>query len=306
MKAVRLTVEDAKGSKSYADVALFGAHVLKFVQVGADNKELPLLWVSKNAKLDGSRAIRGGIPVIFPQFSGLGSMKAHGFARTSMWEVHGISSDLSTPAITATFRLTENKLSNEMWGEDKKFIFDYIVTLAGATEGKSSSLKIETKITNQGQAPIGFHCALHTYFPISDISKAAVTAAPSESLSGLDYIDQLKDAKTRAEKVVKQTSDEILFDKETDRIYLNVPKVMQVVDKKSGIAIVQESDFTDAVVWNPWIEKSKRMAAKDFGEEEYKEMLCVEAAEVGKAGDAVTLKPGAIFQKSIVLSSKTV
>ena len=45
--------------------------------------------------------------------------------------------------------------------------------------------------------------------------------------------------------------------------------------------------FFSPVVWNPWDKKAKAMA--DFGYDEYKHMLCVEAANIEKA---VTLKPG--------------
>ncbi|SAM05637.1 hypothetical protein [Absidia glauca] len=34
------------------------------------------------------------------------------------------------------------------------------------------------------------------------------------------------------------------------------------------------------VVWNPWIEKAKGMG--DFGDEEYHEMVCVEAGSVAQ------------------------
>lgn len=43
----------------------------------------------------------------------------------------------------------------------------------------------------------------------------------------------------------------------------------------------------EIVVWNPWDKKSKLMT--DFGDEEYKQMLCVDAAAIEKA---ITLKPG--------------
>lgn len=42
-----------------------------------------------------------------------------------------------------------------------------------------------------------------------------------------------------------------------------------------------------AVVWNPWDKKAKAMV--DFGDDEYKHMLCVEAAAIEKP---ITLKPG--------------
>ena len=49
-----------------------------------------------------------------------------------------------------------------------------------------------------------------------------------------------------------------------------------------------KAGLPDAVVWNPWVDKSRAMA--DFGDEEYHEMLCVETVA---ARDAVTLAPGA-------------
>ena len=39
-------------------------------------------------------------------------------------------------------------------------------------------------------------------------------------------------------------------------------------------------DILFVVVWNPWAEKAKAMT--DFGDEEYKQMLCVEAGYVTK------------------------
>ena len=50
------------------------------------------------------------------------------------------------------------------------------------------------------------------------------------------------------------------------------------------------------VIWNPWIAKSRRMP--DFGDGEYPNMLCVEAANVPAAGDARTLAPGATGELS--------
>jgi glucose-6-phosphate 1-epimerase len=43
------------------------------------------------------------------------------------------------------------------------------------------------------------------------------------------------------------------------------------------------------VVWNPWEKKSKSMA--DIGDEEYKQMVCVDGAAIEKP---VTLKPGGV------------
>lgn len=52
------------------------------------------------------------------------------------------------------------------------------------------------------------------------------------------------------------------------------------------------------VVWNPWERRSKTIL--DFGDEEYKHMLCVEPAAVEKP---ITLKPGEEWKGRLELSA---
>ena len=57
-------------------VALQGAHVLSWVSGGRER-----LFLSPANHWDGRTAIRGGIPVCFPQFNARGGLPRHGFAR---------------------------------------------------------------------------------------------------------------------------------------------------------------------------------------------------------------------------------
>lgn len=67
------------------------------------------------------------------------------------------------------------------------------------------------------------------------------------------------------------------------------PSVSQVIDSAGSRTFeIRKSGFPDAVVWNPWVAKAKGMA--DFGDDEYKEMVCVEPAIA--ASGPVILAPG--------------
>ena len=44
------------------EVLLYGATVISWKDASGDEK----LWLSDAAKLDGSKAVRGGIPIVFP------------------------------------------------------------------------------------------------------------------------------------------------------------------------------------------------------------------------------------------------
>ena len=71
----------ATASGARAVVALHGAQVLSWAPPGGEER----LYLSPKAVFDGHSAVRGGIPVCFPQFADLGPLPAHGFARNRRW-----------------------------------------------------------------------------------------------------------------------------------------------------------------------------------------------------------------------------
>ena len=104
-----------------ATIYHYGATVTSWVVEGQEN-----LFISSKAVLDGSKAIRGGIPVCFPQFGPWEAGPQHGFARSSdKWVVRaGPEVDAKTGDAKVTFALTEGV---ESW--PNKFEFLYTVTL---------------------------------------------------------------------------------------------------------------------------------------------------------------------------------
>ncbi|KAJ1484871.1 galactose mutarotase-like domain-containing protein, partial [Baffinella frigidus] len=106
-----------------AEVAMHGAHVISFTP---DDKSKPVIYTSPTgpvgkeviytsptAKFDSASAIRGGIPICFPQFGPRGALPAHGFSRKSDdWTLVSTDADLEekneSPA-KAKFRLADTK-----------------------------------------------------------------------------------------------------------------------------------------------------------------------------------------------------
>ena len=62
-------------------VSDFGAQVLSWNARGQER-----MFLSDRAVLDGSAAIRGGVPVCFPQFNQRGPLPKHGLARRTTWD----------------------------------------------------------------------------------------------------------------------------------------------------------------------------------------------------------------------------
>merc|ERR1719266_2503026 len=81
------SVNLTRGSGTECSVSLHGATLTSWKVKGEE-----LIFVSPKAILDGSKAIRGGVPVCFPAFGPWPLGAQHGFARTSTltsWKVKG-------------------------------------------------------------------------------------------------------------------------------------------------------------------------------------------------------------------------
>lgn len=226
------------------EIHLHGATVTAWQPKG----EQPVLWLSGSSAFDGDSPIRGGVPICLPWF-GPGRdgdrQPAHGWARLSEWEFVG--ADDVEAGTCATFVLQRDGLE-----------LRYQVTMG-------ERLEIALDVTNIGQEAVEIEEALHTYLAVGDISRVSLSG-----LEGVDYVD-----KTAGGTVVTQDGD-ITFDGETDRVYLTSANVT-VSDPAGGRKLlVQSQGARNTVVWNPG--PAKAAAMPDFGDDEWTQMVCVEAA----------------------------
>ncbi|KAH8700232.1 galactose mutarotase-like domain-containing protein [Talaromyces proteolyticus] len=252
-------------------VHLYGATVTSWKLANGQEQ----LFVSSKAILDGSKAIRGGIPVVFPVFGppppnhATSSLPQHGFARSQNWEFLGKSSSESLGKKDSTVKL-DFGLSSSMLSEQFRKAWPYEFGLVYSVILSPESLETSIHVQNKGSQPFDFHVLLHNYFKIPDVSKIRV-----QNLQSLTYTDKTDNAKNKQE-----TSKEISITGETDRIYLDTDPTAPVSITQDGKALfsITREGLNTVTVWNPWVEKAKGMS--DFGDEEYKGMVCVEPGAV--------------------------
>lgn len=252
---------EVKNDAAEAKIALQGAHIFHYKRV----HEEPLLWLSEASDFESGKAIRGGVPVCWPWFGfhENKNLPQHGFARISMWEFISFKEDEKSS--TLTFRLTNNEQTLKMWRY--KFELELHVTI-------SDRLIMELKTTNLDCESFVLTQALHTYFSVSHISHV--------SIKGLDKKPYL-DALTYKEEI--QEGD-ISFGQEVDRVYQKVEDAVVLKDRDREICI-KNGGSSSVVVWNPWIEKTKRMSAMQ--EDAYEHFVCIESANA--FDDRKVLKP---------------
>jgi glucose-6-phosphate 1-epimerase len=280
-----LHFEDAPGGlvraviatpEAEADVYLQGAHVAHWTPRG----QRPVLFVSSKSLYAPGKAIRGGVPVIFPWFGNCGDGKtgpAHGFARTTLWTVEGTRQHGG--GIEIALALRPNDIT-------RGYGFDHFELRFRVTVGATLGMELETR--NNASEPLIFEEALHSYFAIADIHQSSVGGLEGTTL--IDKTDQFR------RKV--QPAEPVRATKETDQVHLNITATCVVEDPvwKRRI-IVEKTGSNSTVVWNPWIEKTAGMA--DMAPDEWQGMICVETANA--ADNAVTLAAGESHRLSALI-----
>ncbi|ORY30473.1 apospory-associated protein c [Rhizoclosmatium globosum] len=256
------------GSSS-AEILLYGATVISWKQDGRQR-----LFVSNKSKLDGSKPVRGGIPIVFPHFGPNPEfgLPQHGFARNSTWSFAGTQTENATET-TVAFSLEPEGVAPELKGKwPHTFKLVYTVTLT------KDSLTTSLSAENTGASQFTFTSLLHTYFAVENIDQTKV-----KGLQG-----KLYDEKINNKFKVVEENELVGIASEVDRVYYNVGNAgAQIIENGNVTAFLTTRGFDDLVVWNPWIEKAAGMS--DFQEGGYKFMLC---AEVGQIGTPVVLQPG--------------
>ncbi|MEM7111959.1 MAG: D-hexose-6-phosphate mutarotase [Chloroflexota bacterium] len=259
-------------------VSIYAGHVLSY----QPHDQEPVLWVSQLAQYSEGKAIRGGIPVIWPWFGAHptdDTKSSHGLARRMAWEVVGTQASGDSRILRLS--LTDNADTRAIWP------YPFQLTLTVILD---HTLTVDLAMANTGNTPFTITQALHSYFTISDVTQIAI-----HGLDQTAYLDQLDNMQR------KRQSGPITIDEEVDRIYVDTTADCVIEDATLGRRIrIAKQGSGSTVVWNPWIAKAARMG--DFGDEEYQGMVCIETTNA--ADDKVTILPGDGHRITAVISAE--
>lgn len=255
MKRVKLTHGP---SKQTAEIYEYGAAVTSWTKRGIEN-----FWLSETNKWElGGKAIRGGVPICWPQFGPYGSLVQHGFARVSKWDVreHGVMDDGSVQV--------DFVLNNDMggaaseWG--RKFETKLTVIL--------SNMGLETKlcVLNKDDKPIEFTAAFHNYFKIFEVSDVRVFG-----FEGLKYQDRMQNEKI-VEPYGEVDPSGLEVTSAIDRMYFDTPNELAMFEfsQLRVVKIKKTPTLPDATLWNPYGGEGADPGWNNF--------MCIEPAAIQK------------------------
>ena len=248
---------------------LLGATVTDWQPAGYQ----PVLFTSAESAFADGEAIHGGVPICFPWFSDHPSEKGapkHGLVRQRLW----------SPVQTG--KGPDGQVQTEM-------VYKLDLLHAHFRVEFGRELAMHLAVTNSSDSDQTFEAALHTYLSVGDVRHVSITG-----LEGVGYTDAL-----RPEAGRQRDEGPITFDAELDRVYHDTADTCVLHDPGLGRRVtVAKTGGRSTIVWNPWIDKSRRMSG--FGDDEWPVMCCIESAAV--RDDAITLGPGQTHTLSVNVS----
>ncbi|MBQ4106998.1 MAG: D-hexose-6-phosphate mutarotase [Lentisphaeria bacterium] len=246
-------------------ISLYGAHLLSWIPAGGRE----VLMLSEKSEWQLGEPIRGGVPICWPWFGG-SAKPSHGIARRHLWELLSVTTgDDDSDTVTMAFETTEPHPLRAT------FAVNF-----------GASLKMTLTSLNRGEKPWVVATALHTYFDIADIAGTTLTGLENQGY--LNTVGGFNEC--------PGSPDPIVCNSETDRVYHSAGDVI-LTDRTGNRSFrIAKTGSDETVVWNPWVEKSSRMP--DFGDDEYRRMICVEAANI----PGIRLDPGQAHTLSQIIT----
>lgn len=255
-----------------AELYLHGAHLTQWQPTGHE----PVLFLSERSAYAPGKAIRGGVPIIFPWFgprtptacSDRTDGPVHGFARTAEWTLAFAA--LSGDDLHLTLTLGPDDNSRALGFDNFQLVYE--LTLG-------AEIQLKLTVVNLSDAPLCFEEALHSYFYVGDAQQIGIIG-----LGDTEYLDKMDGFKRKHQK---ETPLRLIG--ATDRPYLNTAMPVNIDDPilKRRITVDKANSQT-TVVWNPWSELCAKLA--DMDPNGWLTMACVETANVAENG--ITLAPG--------------
>ena len=265
----------------------FGAQLLRasFTEDRPGASAIPVFYLSPQSAGVGS-PVRGGVPVLFPQFNDEGPLPKHGFVRTANWRAldqaghYSLklgSSDAHQPvdsnADSSRADLTPCDLTTPNWLHSAELVLEI------HTSGRQ--LEFVLNITNTGATAFSWTGGLHPYFAVSDLLQSRL-----EGLGDVPIRDRFHP------EITRQPDGDIHWD---GQLYERLFDTASSVELHAGAARfrLSMSGFNQWMVWNPGIAGAQAM--KDLPNADWQRFVCIEPVIVQRA---VSLEPGERFAGS--------
>jgi glucose-6-phosphate 1-epimerase len=257
-------------------LAQHGAQVMGWSVAGQEQ-----LYTSPHAVWDGQSALRGGVPICFPQFNARSidgrALPKHGFARNLPWRWAEQGSDAD--GAFAALELTDSDLS-----APTRALWPLAFRARMQVRASLEHLRVTVEIHNSGAQELPFALALHTYLRVSDVREVSL-----HGLQGVSFWDAV--ANLQQPLARSSETKAVYFGTETDRVYANAPRSITLHDDTRRLEISASDTLPDTVVWNPGADLCARLS--DMPADGWQHMLCVEAAAIETP---VRLAPGAVWR----------
>lgn len=262
-----------------------GAHLASW-----ELEKEPVVWLSPAAVLDGSTAIRGGVPICFPWFADGPDGEhspGHGVVRTATWSPAPARDDEVWAWELQDTGVADARGAHQIPGP---FHLRYAVRLSpGAPEG-SPALDLHLELHNPGSTAYTVEVALHTYLAVGDVERIRI-----EGLDGAHYLDKVTGRDEHQAGALGLTG-------ETDRVYDRSGPVQVHDPVHARVLELAPRGATQTVVWNPWAKRSA--AADDLAADSWRGFVCVESAASGQR--PLTMAPGQTRTLGCSLAARTV
>ncbi|KIM66186.1 hypothetical protein SCLCIDRAFT_1211415 [Scleroderma citrinum Foug A] len=271
-----------------AELLLYGATVISWKAGSRANSEpAERLFLSSKALLDGSKAVRGGIPIVFPCFGPPthpehSRLSQHGFARSESWELDSTVTDNDDGV---SVRLTLGPTPSIIAKYNRSFHLAYVVTLQ--EHQLSTDLHVTNTSTSDG---LEFQALFHNY-----------VLAPADEvlvypLQNIMYYDKTEATEEGRNKPKVESRSNVDVRKFTDSVYEDASQKYEVMWPGEGVQI-RTSGLKDVVIWNPQSEAGSKMADMEDGG--WKKFVCVEP---GCVRGFTNIEPGKTWVGQQVLS----
>jgi len=260
-------LEHPQGSQ--VAILLYGATVVSWKTANDVGGLEEKLFVSSKSPLDGSKPVRGGIPIVFPCFGppthpDHSRLPQHGFARREIWKLDKIIMDNEAGvSVKLVLDPTVNKEIASFF--PNPFLLSYVVTLT------AHQLSTDLHVMNTSLSePLEFQGLLHNYI-LAPADELRVTP-----LQGLTYYDKTESTDEARATPKTETRIEVDVKNFTDSVYENAPQRYRISWLNGGLE-VRAKEFKDVVVWNPQEEGRKLV---DMESEGWKKYVCLEPGYV--------------------------